>query len=636
MAVVLIDQTGSLTAQQHGGGTVSNSAGNILVLSGNASDLTAELGSIKLLEPTSGPDTIDIQTYGSTGRLTDNQVSVYATVGKTVGALAASNAAQGWLSSSAVLNKGTVATGDSVLVQETLYWSTSGTVPTADAGTTTVGQSAFINVVGIHEPLAEYGVEIAPGSLLGRSTAAVADVFDPSVDNPVFTADGYTNNQGMNGIAPGQLTSYLGQAFNPMQEVTAMVVASTTQTFDPSAGQLETLVNRLAPDPITVTDRTGIHADTYANAFNQGGYQVIQINTGTNPNWQMGWGNQFSSVTMTYDAAGQLVEEFLQGASENATFSIDNVFDPFTGRLWEQFQSSAPPPASGTLATYATTSAPYMPGFSTGPVYVTQFDTGNNPNRDYIDWGSSSVSNTEVWTDYLLTADFNNFVEILPANLPDAVSTYPLQFVNGSTLDLIHMAGSINVISNSLSSLTINSQTISSNLSQLETVDAWAATGTVSLTGLSTGHCTLIGGDTSSTITGFGSDTIVAGGGFTSINSGNGHSSITITSATGTTHLFGSQNTVTAISGSSLSLNGTGNIITGNGINISVMADGSSANISGNNNTITVTANNSLTISGNNDTIVLQGSNVNLSTFEPELDLGSRHGRRINLASRRT
>src|SRR5581483_663496 len=54
LAVVLIDQTGLFSATKHGSGTVGGSGTNTLVLSGNYTDLSAELSSVLIMEPYSG------------------------------------------------------------------------------------------------------------------------------------------------------------------------------------------------------------------------------------------------------------------------------------------------------------------------------------------------------------------------------------------------------------------------------------------------------------------------------------------------------------------------------------------------------------------------------------------------------
>ena len=83
--MVIIDQVGVLTATQHGSGSVSDPASNILILNGNSADLAAELASITLTESVAGPDTIDVETYGAKGPLSDNQISVFAaTLGQSL------------------------------------------------------------------------------------------------------------------------------------------------------------------------------------------------------------------------------------------------------------------------------------------------------------------------------------------------------------------------------------------------------------------------------------------------------------------------------------------------------------------------------------------------------------------------
>ena len=406
VGIVIIDQTGILNATQQGSGTVSKLAGNILVLNGNSADIAAELASLTVIEPNAGPDIIDVEAYGITGRLADNQISVLASnPGQSVGSIVSTSNLQGWLSSSNILNNGTVVTGGSVLTNETLYWSTSGTLAGTITGTSSPGQSAFINTIAIHEPLAEYGVENVSSVALGTTLNAVVDFFDPAVDNGP-SANGYANNPGVNNVVFAPLPGWLPSAFNAAQQLRPLLVRSTVNTFNPVSGQLEASVANLAPDPITVVDKTGTHPDSFATAFNNGGSQITEFNTGSNAAWLPGWGSQFSSVTSTYDGAGTLVERFFQGGPSNPLFTIDDVFDPNTGQLWEEFQSTNPPPISPGGTTYVTTNLPYQPGYAAGPLYVTQFNTGDNPNWDYVDWSSKISSDTEVWIDYFLQNNF--------------------------------------------------------------------------------------------------------------------------------------------------------------------------------------------------------------------------------------
>jgi hypothetical protein len=595
LGVVIVDQTGILRATQYGSGTVFNQANNILVLSGDTADLAAELSSITLNETSSGHDTIDIETYGTAGRLSDTQITVLATAsGQSVATINATSNQQGWLSSSNLLNTGTVIASGSVLTSETLNWSTDGKPASTITGVTTTGESAFVKIDAIHEPLAEYGVQNAPGTLLGTVKNQVASVYDPQMDNPAFPGGGYANNSGVNEVSFAPIPNWLGSSFNAVLELTSLIVQSTTNTFNSTTGQLETSVDRLAPDPLTVVDLTGTHSNMFATAFNNGGTQVTEFNTGANPAWQAGWGNQFAAVTLTYDGSGHLVEALLQGGQNNPLFSIDDVFDPDSGRLWEQFQSTTPPPEALGTTDYATTNNPYYDGFATGPVYVTQFE--GSPNWDYVDWGTATSADTEIWVDNFIINNFASFAVNFPGQYSGALNAYPYQFVNGPALDLLYLPGTIAVNLNALGKVVIDSQTMVSGLSGLTEIDAAGATGTVTITGLSIGGSTLIGGDNTSTINGYGRDTIVAGAGITTINTGSGASAILVSNSSGNVTVFGNDDVVNAISGAAVRVTGRGETVNGSNVMISV-GSGSS-----------------ITVNGTNDTINLVGSGITLNS----------------------
>jgi hypothetical protein len=74
-----------------------------------------------------------------------------------------------------------------------------------------------------------------------------------------------------------------------------------------------------------------------------------------------------------------------QGGPDEPYFLLDNIFNPYDGALWEQIETDSP-------------QAPYS-NFVSGLKYVTEFNTGNNPNWDYNDWGSAPQV-TVVWQDY--------------------------------------------------------------------------------------------------------------------------------------------------------------------------------------------------------------------------------------------
>ncbi len=586
LGVVIIDQTGTLSATQHGAGTVSDPAANILVLSGNSADLAAELSSIKLTEGYSGPDMLDVETFGTAGQLSDNQISVLALQsGQSPSEINATSNLQGWVSSSAFLN------GGSVMTSETLDWNTTGTLAGTISGTT-AGQSAFVKVDAVHEPLAEYGVENV-ATYDGVAINAVVDVNNSSVDNAgdIEVQGGAANNIGQD-ITVG-LTGWLPGVFDPAAVVTMVTVQATTNTFNSVTGQLLSSVDTLAPDALTVVNLQGTAvANIYATQFNTGGTQIVEYNTGNNPAWQVGWGSQFSSATLTYDGAGQPVEEFLQGRSSDSSFTIDDVFDPSNGHLWEQFQSAEPPPGSSYSNPVA--------GFVTGPLYVTQFNTGDNPNWDYVDW-RQAATDTEVWTDYFIMQDMFGFF------VSNDFYSYNYEFVNGSTLDLLNLPGINDVNLNALGTAIIDSQTTTTALSGLTAIDAAGATGTITLTGLAAGGSTLIGGNTNSTLIGYGGDTIIAGNGTSTINTGNGSSTILLSGTAGTATIIGNDNVVTVGTvGNSVTLTGNGNTVTAVArITVTESAANTSLTVDGNSVTTTGAAGDTITATGTADIINL-------------------------------
>jgi hypothetical protein len=607
LAIVLIDQTGSLAATQHGSGTVSNISENILVLSGNAADLAAELRSLTITELNPGPDTLDIEIYGNAGRLTDNSISILAAnIGQFVGSIAATAAQQGWVSSASFLNHGTVITAGAVMTSETLYWNTTGTLDNSAADA--LGQVPFLKTVAIHEPLAQYGVKNVSSIVLGTTMDAVVDFFDPKIDNGAFPSGGFANvepdpEHPVPRLSLSPLSGWLAACFNPAQQVTRLAVASTVNTFDANTGALETSVDSLMADPITVVDKTGTHANAFATAFDNGGTQVTEYNTGSNPNWQPGWGSQFNTVTLTYDGNGHLVEAFLRGGPSNPWFSVDYVFNPNNGKLWEIFQSTTPPAQGPGTANYVGTNNPYQPGFVTGPLYVTEFNTGDNPNWDYVDMGSALSSYTEVWTDYLVLQNFVGFAVNFPNQYAGSVNAYPYEFVNGTTLDLMYLPGAINVDLNALGSVVLNGATMASGLAGLRAIDAAWSTGTVTLTGLRTGSSTLIGGANLSVLTGFGHDTFVAGAGRTTIATGAGHSLVQVADASAVVSVAGIDNTITAVAGSVVSLLNDGNMLNGSGLTVSLATGATGLMLNGNDDIVSILGTGTVSVAGTGDVL---------------------------------
>jgi predicted Zn-dependent protease len=83
VAVVLLANTGLLTASSAGAATVTGNGTGELVLNGTPSDIAAELDSVTVTEPTAGSDTIDVETFGLYGQISDLTINVssFAPVG---------------------------------------------------------------------------------------------------------------------------------------------------------------------------------------------------------------------------------------------------------------------------------------------------------------------------------------------------------------------------------------------------------------------------------------------------------------------------------------------------------------------------------------------------------------------------
>ena len=143
---------------------------------------------------------------------------------------------------------------------------------------------------------------------------------------------------------------------------------STLIVFNPQSGDIESTTDTFAPYPTASGSGQG---PAYLAS---GGQRITYIDTGDNPLWKAIWGNQFKSVVMTYGSQGQLLEIDYQGSVANSYQTLEQVYDPITGRLMESIQSFAPPDQYSS--------------FVTGLVDITYFNTGYNPEWDAPEWGS--------------------------------------------------------------------------------------------------------------------------------------------------------------------------------------------------------------------------------------------------------
>ncbi|MBN8872532.1 MAG: hypothetical protein J0H67_06830 [Rhodospirillales bacterium] len=347
-AVVVVAGTSLLTARAAGGATVSGSGTGRLVLEGTRADLAATIASLTVTTPFAGPDSLDIEVFGAEGRLATGQLPLFSGVepGQTT-TIVASSPAQGWTTAQV--------TTDAVgrITAEHLTWHDAPFDPTT-------GAAWITRSVVVHQPLAQEGLQIVGGSV--RSAAA-----NP-LPNPLASL-------------PMAERCMVLQAFDASLQTSTIPVLATDLVFNPTTGQLMRQTDQLAATNPTARLPVGVAP----NYFASGGRQVTVFNTGDNPDWERGWNPALASVTTTYGSGGQMLERVFQGGGALSWFTLTNVYDPYTGALWEQIQS-APPPTG-----YA--------DFVTGTKYVTQFNTGTNPNWDAVDWGNAAQV-TVAWQDW--------------------------------------------------------------------------------------------------------------------------------------------------------------------------------------------------------------------------------------------
>lgn len=643
LAVVLISQAGILNATQHEHGTVSKISSNILILNGNSAEISAELSSVTLDEPNSGPDTIDVECFGALGQISENQISVLALAdGQQSSLIDATSNQQGWISSSSILNTGTVVGVGPILTSETLFWSTTG----QSAGSPQQAP-AFVKVDSVHLPLAEYGVKKLSIVKNGATIDALVDYFDGRVDNPYLAPGGYANNAGNYLQAANNITWQINtlkvNPFNPAGQLTSFAVTSTVNTFDRSSGALQESLDILAPNPLSSVDFYGTAiANAFSTNFDLGGTQVTEFNTGFNPAWQKAWGINFKFATLTYDHAGQLVEEFLQGGPSQPLYSIDTVYNPANGRIWEQFQTAPPPEGYGALAT--------------GPLYITQFNTGDNPNWDYLDWGNAVAADTEVVSTYLIT---DNFVGVAFAGVDQAVkfssgTVYGADNASADMIgsddiihlgvnDILHLSGDRNTIIGAANeTVTQNGTGYIDTLGAGSVINNTAAKASFTVNGSGI-KVTAAAGDTVTDMgtansftflnggtfceSGVGASDVVIGNGVTSwLNlagqtiRATGSSNVITTNINANVAMLGDRNTIGAGSGSTISLNGTSQVVYGSNLLVS-LATNTTAAINGSGGSIVICGTNIAVTASHEAVATRSGSSFSLIGSGDTVDL---------------
>ena len=429
-AIVLMSTTGLLYANPSGSATVGGSGTTKLVLNGNLADLATILSGLSVSEGFKGPDSLDIEVFGASGRLSDTQLTLFAlpnspTPARTID-VQASDATQGWLSASMRVET------NNIVSSETLIFAPASYDPVTQ-------QAVIARSVSIHAPLGQSNLAAVNGRVISNDANASGQLL------PIGT-------------------SFVVQAFDPSGQLFKLNVLQSTFDYSNISGHLLSEKDVLAPSTLSpVALQAG-----FGNYLASGGTQITEYNTGDNPNWSANWNPTLSYVRTTYGSSGQILEQVFQGGPTQPYFTLDNVFNPYTGQLLEQIQS-APAPA-------------LFSDFVTGTKYVTQYNTGDNPNWDWADWGNSSRV-TAIWQDWHVVGVTTS--PPVPTGLAD---TYAYHSTSGQ--------------------------------------NASGALGNVTLASVPGGHSTLIGGDGTTSILGTGADTIYAGLGITTLSTGLGGSQV--------------------------------------------------------------------------------------------------------------
>ena len=353
VAVVIIDETGILNVKNLENTSIIGNGTNKIIIDGYYSEVSAELNTLSVYDHTTGPGSINIETFGENGRLSNTQIQVLclsSITGNTAGNIyfLPTSPLQTWSSASASLKNGQI-------VSLNYTWVPSN----YDSAT---GSYVVTNTISVHEPLAEPNVRYVNGTP------------EEPLANP---------SSGSASSLPFTMSAFNPSAYNPATSAVTLNVLKSSFAYGIN-GQLDSITKTLAPsNPVAA-----IIGASPENYFSSGGTQVVDYNTNGNPGWQSAWGNQYQSVTTTYGSDGQILEQIFLGEATDPYYVLDNVYNPYTGQLWEQFQTAPPPQGFGS--------------FVTGPEYVTQFNTGNNPNWNTPDWGNAAQA-TVTFQDYYAT-----------------------------------------------------------------------------------------------------------------------------------------------------------------------------------------------------------------------------------------
>jgi hypothetical protein len=375
IAVVLIAQSAALSVSTSTGLLVSNPSPNILILSGTPALVNAALASLKLLEPAQGPDAVDVEVFGRTGRVAGAVINILASDSPNGGSFLPTQG-QNWLSSSATVINGKI-------VSETLVWNqTNGLSSSKFIGGSTI---APVVEIAVHQPLLQGGLTVVngkaamPASYLQYNSGGWK-IYDP------LEAGGWSS------------------------EVIDATLASSKLTYDPISGALQRQEDTIAP--ATYSGRYPYTDATHPFYFSNGGMAVTTWAVPNNPYWTtslyangaggvlpivngssliLAAGNttlmavgSVQTIFGSVNGVQRVVEVKYHGGASNPYDEIDQVFNPFSATpvLWQQIQTVAIPQS---LADNTPLPVP-------NAVTTIEYNTGDNPNWSDTIWLSPSNS----------------------------------------------------------------------------------------------------------------------------------------------------------------------------------------------------------------------------------------------------
>lgn len=354
VGVLISVNSGTLATGATPGVTIQGNNTTSLSIVGTQDQVNAALASLTLTTSQEGVDSLDVKVFNADGRIDNYQTTIISTAqdpSRTGGVVTftstpgAAGLTTAWKSASAVIGE------NSIIRSISMDWNTA-----VSGGITKAYQQ--IKQLSLRLPLSQSDVALIDGAPRARGASVPGN-------NILSTSEWRTG------------------AYNPNKALVQVDVQRSELGFNAETGILETTRHYFAPvQPAKVMIDGG-----YVNYLSGGAYQVTYENTGNNPSWRSEWGYEFGSVMITVGSQGQTLERVFQGTEQTSFRSVVQVFNPYTGALWEQIFSDEPPTQSA--------------GFMTGRVYTTQINTGDNPNWNYADWGSQRQVTT-TWQDYYI------------------------------------------------------------------------------------------------------------------------------------------------------------------------------------------------------------------------------------------